>query len=414
MPSAAPAQTVLRRVRPNAATASHGSLRSRDRGAGRRGSRGAAQRRGGVRGSRRRGQLRTRGIPRVASLAGEGARPDFPAGAAGGPRRLARPRPPILVGERCRRQRPSMSPPTSGKRSTSSRSMRRRRVRRLEIFAPDRLGDAIARLYERYAELLPDGPERTRAAATARSVAVLLGPRRPRSLGDGARARRRVHRSPVRRVARIRARSRSRAARNAAALLEVADGVSNRIDDVLDLRSDAFLVRWTNLGTARAGGGAFERRYLRLFVFGSDGLATRMEWFDADRDAEALARFDELTAAAGAQRASDPRRVRPNAATANAARVDAAIAARDAGALAALFADDVRVGGSPDRRRMDDRRGVLASWRSLLRARGPDVPARAAGDPRRLARAVPLVGVSERSRRRELRRRRLRERGDQS
>jgi len=31
------------------------------------------------------------------------------------------------------------------------------------------LGDAVVRLYERYAELLPDGPERTRAAATARS-----------------------------------------------------------------------------------------------------------------------------------------------------------------------------------------------------------------------------------------------------
>src|SRR5262245_31411505 len=35
--------------------------------------------------------------------------------------------------------------------------------RRAEIFATDRLGDAVARLYERYAELLPDGPERARA-----------------------------------------------------------------------------------------------------------------------------------------------------------------------------------------------------------------------------------------------------------
>src|SRR5205823_11406294 len=45
-----------------------------------------------------------------------------------------------------------------------------------ELFAPDRLGDAIARLYERYADLLPDGPERARAAATARSFAAMLGP----------------------------------------------------------------------------------------------------------------------------------------------------------------------------------------------------------------------------------------------
>src|SRR5262249_23671344 len=50
------------------------------------------------------------------------------------------------------------------------------RGRRVERFAPDHLGDAVARLYERYAELLPDGPARTRAAATARSVAALLGP----------------------------------------------------------------------------------------------------------------------------------------------------------------------------------------------------------------------------------------------
>ena len=33
-----------------------------------------------------------------------------------------------------------------------------------------------------------------------------------------------------------------------------------------------------------------------LWVFGADGLVTRIEQFDADRDAEALARFDELTA----------------------------------------------------------------------------------------------------------------------
>src|SRR5262249_58259028 len=47
---------------------------------------------------------------------------------------------------------------------------------RLEQFAADNLGDAIARLYERYAELLPDGPERDRAAITARSVAAMMGP----------------------------------------------------------------------------------------------------------------------------------------------------------------------------------------------------------------------------------------------
>src|SRR5262249_30143197 len=43
------------------------------------------------------------------------------------------------------------------------------RYRSSEVFAVDRLGDAITRLYERYAELLPDGPARARAAAVARS-----------------------------------------------------------------------------------------------------------------------------------------------------------------------------------------------------------------------------------------------------
>src|SRR5262249_17847217 len=48
------------------------------------------------------------------------------------------------------------------------------RRRRTEAFAVDRLGGAVARLYERYAEILPDGPARDRAAATARSVAAVL------------------------------------------------------------------------------------------------------------------------------------------------------------------------------------------------------------------------------------------------
>src|SRR5262249_7260029 len=50
------------------------------------------------------------------------------------------------------------------------------RRRRGEIFAVARLGDAVVRLYARYAELLPDGPARDRVAATARSVAALFGP----------------------------------------------------------------------------------------------------------------------------------------------------------------------------------------------------------------------------------------------
>src|SRR5262249_45763961 len=50
------------------------------------------------------------------------------------------------------------------------------RRRRGELFTSNHLGDAVVRLYERYAALLPDGPERARAAATARSIAVYPGP----------------------------------------------------------------------------------------------------------------------------------------------------------------------------------------------------------------------------------------------
>src|SRR5262249_34701730 len=48
------------------------------------------------------------------------------------------------------------------------------RSRRTELFAEHKLGDAVVRLYERYAELLPDGPARARAAVTAGAAAKLL------------------------------------------------------------------------------------------------------------------------------------------------------------------------------------------------------------------------------------------------
>src|SRR5262249_60379422 len=100
-----------------------------------------------------------------------------------------------------------------------------------------------------------------------------------------------------------------------------------------------------------------------------DGLETRGEFFDADRAAEALARFDELTAGRAALRPVE-RRVRANAATAFTARLDVAIVARDADALSVMFAPegegvDHTVGITAD----GD--GVLRSLRYLLRAGGP-------------------------------------------
>jgi hypothetical protein len=72
--------------------------------------------------------------------------------------------------------------------------------------------------------------------------------------------------------------------------------VAHRVHDVLALRSDAPLLRVTTLGTERTGGGAWERPVLVLLLCGRDGLVTHFELFDPDREAEALARFDELTA----------------------------------------------------------------------------------------------------------------------
>ncbi len=198
----------------------------------------------------------------------------------------------------------------------------RGRFERVESFDGERLGVAVVRLYERHAELLPEGPERERAVAIARSVAAYTGP------------------------------------------LSVEPDTTNRFDDVLELRPGAFLIAMTNLGTDRTTGGAFERQMLRLVVFGSDGLVVRSELFDADREDEALTRFDELVATPRPRR-----RVRPNAATAHAARLDAAVAARDAGALSALFSD-----GSKGMDHITDtaweEQGISA-WRSLALAQSP-------------------------------------------
>ena len=42
-----------------------------------------------------------------------------------------------------------------------------------DVFAVNQRGAAVERLYERYAELLPDGPARQRDAATARGPFIL-------------------------------------------------------------------------------------------------------------------------------------------------------------------------------------------------------------------------------------------------
>src|SRR5262244_3342858 len=131
-----------------------------------------------------------------------------------------------------------------------------------------------------------------------------------------------------------------------------------REDDILDLRSDALLVRRMHLGTARAGGGAYERLFLMLWVFGADGLVTRMEFFDVDHEVEALARFDELTA-------EPPSTARiTNAATRILDRFEEAWAARDWERVVALFPPGFRIVDRRGYAQLDlDRDQHLASLR---------------------------------------------------
>src|SRR5262249_13134475 len=209
---------------------------------------------------------------------------------------------------------------------------------RSEIFSANRLGDAVVRLYERYAELLPDGPPRTRALATARSVAAFLGPpdfdRYATAVGPDVEM---IHHRGL--VGQGASHGRDAWLRVFRVIFEAVSDVTSRTGDVLGLTPEAFLVRRETSGTDRETGGAFETAYLVLAVFGPDGLVARNEYFAPDHEAEALARFDELVTEPAATHPVQ-RRVRPNAAAAFAARVDAAIAARDADALSAVFAPE--------------------------------------------------------------------------
>src|SRR5262249_21457819 len=115
-----------------------------------------------------------------------------------------------------------------------------------EWFTTDRLGDAIVRLYERYAERLPDGPERVRAAATAHSVAAGVEPkdypRWPEALAPAVEF---VDHRPLGFPA---VRGAKQFMDTIRSLHEVATDVETRLDDLVCVQSNGLIIRRTQLG----------------------------------------------------------------------------------------------------------------------------------------------------------------------
>src|SRR5439155_5924487 len=116
--------------------------------------------------------------------------------------------------------------------------------RRAEAFAGDRMRDDVAQFDERYAAFRPVGPDRTCAAATARSIAAMMAPTEDFDRYNAAIAptvefvdHRTVGIGSGRGAEAFREWDRS--------LLEVAENLAFRVDDILCLRSDALLIRWT-------------------------------------------------------------------------------------------------------------------------------------------------------------------------
>jgi ketosteroid isomerase-like protein len=217
------------------------------------------------------------------------------------------------------------------------------RMREGESFAPDRLADAIARLYERHAGLIPDGPERVQSIANARFVVLFargpdetLDPDGPSTLAPD------IEVVDHRTLGTWSVQGREALVQNFRAWRDVADDITIRAQDILALRAGALLVRWAHTGTDRASGGVYERPFLLLWIVGADGLMTRWEFFEPDREAEALARFDALTA-----KATEPRFA--NAASRSEERTLACWAARDWAGVMASYSPALRF---DDRRRL--------------------------------------------------------------
>ncbi len=218
-----------------------------------------------------------------------------------------------------------------------------------EVFAPDHLGGAIVRIYERHAELLPAGPSRIRAAAVAQAAAAAhqFGADPDRFVAALAPSIVAVDDCTVG-FGTIRGKDAVAAA--VRALHDLSEDVTSQYDEVLALSEQAVLVRITQRGRFRSGGGEWERWLCSLRVHGADGLIVYWEIFEGDQEATALTRYDALVKSAGEATPAPAAHPFANAATRNLDRFVRATADRDWVALADRFSPSLR---------FDDRRPLL-------------------------------------------------------
>jgi len=237
------------------------------------------------------------------------------------------------------------------------------RLRRSEVFASDHLCQATERLYARYAETLPEGPERVRFEGIARSHSIWNGSPAPEVVaGSVTPTYALVDHRPLGTWS---CKGREGLLEHWRGQLELATSFSRRDDDILAFAPGANVLRQTYYGTSRASGGPFENVFISVNVFDANGFSERFEIFELDQEVEALARFDELTA--GRTPVAARRRVRANAASRSLERFRAALAARDGDIVAATFDDSVEVVHHPTAA-VYGRRQLLTTWRSILKA----------------------------------------------
>ncbi|MGJ8668753.1 MAG: nuclear transport factor 2 family protein [Oceanococcus sp.] len=211
-------------------------------------------------------------------------------------------------------------------------------MRRDEVFADNRLGDALANFYERYADSLPAGSERDRAMMSAHCLEWAATDSKKYAMEDviapdakGVDHRLTGH-GEVENYAQTYVASWKNLSRDR----------KFSIDDVLAFNHDGILRAVTEKGTWQETGGTFENEFLFLSTFGADGRGNRSEFFDIDKVDEALARFEELTRHPAPSGEPDPapRRVIPNAASQMMMRYATAIQAQDWAAARACPSDE--------------------------------------------------------------------------